>query len=45
MVDYSGITREIQAKFGTGAPKPYDEFIGKSVTLTRAEAVPNPRVA
>ncbi|KAF4423104.1 Carotenoid 910(9 10)-cleavage dioxygenase [Fusarium acutatum] len=45
MVDYSGVTKAIQAKFGTGAPRPYDEFTGNPVTLTRAEAVPNPRLS
>ncbi|KAG5751168.1 hypothetical protein H9Q70_006180 [Fusarium xylarioides] len=42
LIDYSGVTKSIQEKFGTGAPKFYDEFIGKPVALTRAEAVPNP---
>ncbi|UPL02749.1 hypothetical protein LCI18_013683 [Fusarium solani-melongenae] len=44
ILDYSGVTKEIQAKFGTGAPKPYDQLTGKPVTLTRADAVPNSRV-
>ncbi|KAH7204789.1 retinal pigment epithelial membrane protein-domain-containing protein [Fusarium oxysporum] len=44
LIDYSGVTKAIQEKFGTGAPKFFDKFIGKPVILTRAEAVPNPRL-
>ncbi|KAJ4032054.1 hypothetical protein NW753_013363 [Fusarium oxysporum] len=31
LVDYSGATPELLAKFSTGAPKPYDEVWGKPV--------------
>ncbi|EEU36436.1 uncharacterized protein NECHADRAFT_81183 [Fusarium vanettenii 77-13-4] len=31
LVDYSGITPEIQEKFGTGAPKQYDDLNARSV--------------
>jgi carotenoid cleavage dioxygenase len=31
LVDYSGATPELLAKFSTGAPKPYDEVRGKPV--------------
>lgn len=44
LIDYSGVNKAIQDKFGTGAPKFYDDFSGKPVALTRAEAVSNPRL-
>ncbi|KAM6504579.1 hypothetical protein FSOLCH5_015321 [Fusarium solani] len=31
LVDYAGITPEIQEKFGTGAPKPYDDLNARPV--------------
>ncbi|KAH7045364.1 retinal pigment epithelial membrane protein-domain-containing protein [Macrophomina phaseolina] len=33
LVDYSGATPELLAKFSTGAPKPYDEVWGNPVVL------------
>jgi carotenoid cleavage dioxygenase len=42
LVDYSGVTAELQAKFSTGASKPFEEFTGKPVVVTRKEAVKNP---
>ncbi|UPL03024.1 hypothetical protein LCI18_013958 [Fusarium solani-melongenae] len=42
LVDYSGVTAELQAKFSSGAPKPYDDFNGKPVAITRESAVKNP---
>ncbi|KAJ5997286.1 hypothetical protein N7522_008946 [Penicillium canescens] len=35
LVDYSGVTPELLAKFGTGAPKTCDKLIGHPVKLTR----------
>ncbi|SPJ88922.1 uncharacterized protein FTOL_12817 [Fusarium torulosum] len=31
LVDYAGVTPEIQEKFGTGAPKPYDDLSARPV--------------
>ncbi|PSN60462.1 carotenoid oxygenase [Corynespora cassiicola Philippines] len=42
IVDYSGVTKEIQAKFGTGRPHPYEEFTGKPVALTWDDAITHP---
>ncbi|KAJ5182094.1 hypothetical protein N7449_012241 [Penicillium cf. viridicatum] len=35
LADYSGVTPELLAKFGPGAPKAYDELTGRSVKLVR----------
>lgn len=34
LVDYAGITPELQEKFGTGAPKPYDDLNTRPVLRT-----------
>ncbi|KAG6368751.1 hypothetical protein INS49_002965 [Diaporthe citri] len=34
LVDYAGVTPELQGKFGTGAPKPYDDLNARPVLRT-----------
>jgi hypothetical protein len=34
LVDYAGVTPELQEKFGTGAPNPYDDLNTRPVLRT-----------